>query len=229
MHRVEALVDAHIVRVDLACGGVEVVATPPESRRSTVSDFARWQGADIAVNANLFEVAPCGLAVGEGRVWRDSRPGRCTASAAFGLSRGAARGVVFDSEMHPHDNPFPWARAIVSGAPMLMMGGEVFDRYVDPEMFRPHPRTVLGLSTWGQTLVLAVIDGRRMETGGLSAPWIVALMEEFGAADVLNLDGGGSSTLFIGREGGVVNRPSEGEERVVMNHLGVRIAGTTGE
>ena len=47
--------------------------------------------------------------------------------------------------------------------------------------------------------------------------------EDFGVSDAINLDGGGSTALYIEGEGGVVNRPSDRFERVVANHLGVRI------
>src|SRR5690606_37040306 len=43
---------------------------------------------------------------------------------------------------------------------------------------------------------------------------------DLGAHDGLNLDGGGSSTLWLADQG-VVNRPSGGGERTVANHLGV--------
>jgi hypothetical protein len=37
----------------------------------------------------------------------------------------------------------------------------------------------------------------------------------------MNLDGGGSSTLYVGAAGGVVNAPSDGVERTVASHLAV--------
>jgi hypothetical protein len=46
-------------------------------------------------------------------------------------------------------------------------------------------------------------------------------MIELGAFRAINLDGGGSTTMYIGAEGGVVNRPSRGWEREVVNHIGV--------
>jgi hypothetical protein len=47
------------------------------------------------------------------------------------------------------------------------------------------------------------------------------LMIELGADRAINLDGGGSTTMYVGLEGGVVNRPSRGWEREVINHIGV--------
>src|SRR5690606_19352298 len=49
---------------------------------------------------------------------------------------------------------------------------------------------------------------------------LAALMAELGAWQAINLDGGGSSALFVeGR--GVINRPSDGAERAVANHLAI--------
>jgi len=59
---------------------------------------------------------------------------------------------------------------------------------------------------------------------------LATFMKGLGCYDAINLDGGGSSTMFVegqtpypGRPTGVVNRTSDGQERGVCCHLGVRI------
>ena len=47
-------------------------------------------------------------------------------------------------------------------------------------------------------------------------------MIELGADRAINLDGGNSTTMFIAREGGVVNHPSRGWERETVTHIGVQ-------
>jgi MYXO-CTERM domain-containing protein len=53
------------------------------------------------------------------------------------------------------------------------------------------------------------------------------LMVEMGAWRALNLDGGGSTAMYVEAEDGIVNVPSgpptQGVERVVANHLGIEI------
>ena len=49
-------------------------------------------------------------------------------------------------------------------------------------------------------------------------------MKELGAWDALNLDGGGSTTMWT-QERGLLNQPSAGVERVVSNHLAVFASG----
>jgi hypothetical protein len=54
-------------------------------------------------------------------------------------------------------------------------------------------------------------------TAGALADFLVSI----GVSDALELDGGGSSTLYIRKENGVVSSPSDGVERQVANQLGL--------
>ena len=49
---------------------------------------------------------------------------------------------------------------------------------------------------------------------------LATLLKGLGAYNAANLDGGGSSAMYVAGQG-VVNRPSDGTERVVANHLAV--------
>lgn len=91
-----------------------------------------------------------------------------------------------------------------------------------------HPRTGLGVSADGRTLVVAVIDGRRPgHSVGVTLPELAELMIELGAHNAVNLDGGGSSAIAVKDPGEagvrVLNQPSDGRVRPVANHLGVRL------
>ena len=224
VHRVGPRLDAHVVVVDLTCRAVEVIASRPNERAATVSRFAREARAQIAVNANFFETSPCGLAVGERNVWRDAYYDRCRSSFAFGPSDGGTRSLLFDSYERTRINPFPWAWNVVTGWPtMLSQGRVVFEPEEPLGMYRYHPRTAIGTTPGGAHLIIATIDGRRAGAGGMTSLEMVPLLEEFDVTDAINLDGGGSTALYIEREGGVVNTPSDRHERVVANHLGIRI------
>ncbi|HEU4752525.1 MAG TPA: phosphodiester glycosidase family protein, partial [Armatimonadota bacterium] len=79
-----------------------------------------------------------------------------------------------------------------------------------------HPRTAVGFN--GRKLYLFVTDGRQPGYSiGMSLPEVAQVMKELGCTDALNMDGGGSSTLWV--RGSVVNRPSDGKERAVANGL----------
>ena len=88
-----------------------------------------------------------------------------------------------------------------------------------------HPRTVIG---WNDThLFLIVVDGRRKGfSAGMTYAELSQLAAELGCTDALNLDGGGSSTLWLG--GRVMNLPSDGAERPVANALVVVEDGAPG-
>ena len=87
-----------------------------------------------------------------------------------------------------------------------------------------HPRTAVGIDTDGHKLFFLVIDGRSAYSRGYTMVELANMMIALGADDALNLDGGGSSTLYsrkVTGEMGVINEPSDGTERKVANGLGI--------
>lgn len=92
-----------------------------------------------------------------------------------------------------------------------------------------HPRTAIGI-TQNDHFLMVTVDGRNSRAAGMNIHELTDFMLELGCKDALNLDGGGSTTLFIkGKsETGVVNCPSDnkrfdnGGERAVSNILMLR-------
>lgn len=80
------------------------------------------------------------------------------------------------------------------------------------------PRTALGLTKTGHIL-LVVVDGRQAASIGQSLLELALFLQELGAVDAMNLDGGGSSEMVINNK--VVNSPSDGRERRVGSALAV--------
>lgn len=105
------------------------------------------------------------------------------------------------------------ATAGLGGGPILLSGGETPDW---GERKQRHPRTAIG---WNREyLVLVVVDGRQAELSiGMNYAELSGLMRRLGCTEAMNLDGGGSSTLWLG--GQVMNSPSDGRERRVANSL----------
>lgn len=101
---------------------------------------------------------------------------------------------------------------LVGGAPLLVREGEIvrdFGPEKVPEDFvmKRHPRTALGIREDG-TWLIVVVDGRRPTLSvGMTLAELAQLMKSLGCRDALNLDGGGSSTLYL--YGQVVNVPSD--------------------
>ena len=81
-----------------------------------------------------------------------------------------------------------------------------------------NPRTLAGVRPDG-TLLLVTVDGRRRGwSAGVTLVEAARVMSYLGARDAINLDGGGSTTMTVGRR--VVNRPSDrAGERPVSDAL----------
>ncbi|MFC5831008.1 phosphodiester glycosidase family protein [Nonomuraea insulae] len=84
-------------------------------------------------------------------------------------------------------------------------------------ILRRHPRTLLGTTRNG-SLILATIDGRQPGvTVGANFVEAAQFMRWLGATQAINLDGGGSTAMVVGKK--LVNRPSDGSERGVGDAL----------
>lgn len=85
-----------------------------------------------------------------------------------------------------------------------------------------HPRTAIGIKEDGSVFAV-VIDGRRVQSKGVTLADLAKVMKDFGAVEAMTFDGGGSSTMVTRKQGettaNVVNSPSDGRERNVSNSL----------
>lgn len=97
---------------------------------------------------------------------------------------------------------------IISGGPYLVKDGEV---YVDMTAQKltavggRNPRTAIGY-TEDNHLIMLTADGREGASIGLTLMELAELMKELGCVNAMNLDGGGSTVMYI--NGNVVNKPA---------------------
>jgi hypothetical protein len=111
------------------------------------------------------------------------------------------------------------AEDIIGGVPQLIRNGKIdipWEQEKSSKAFveTRHPRTAVAKLKDGKFLMVT-IDGRQEGYSvGMNLNELAAFFVEMGATDAMNLDGGGSTTMFL--EGKVVNRPSdkEGERSV---------------
>jgi hypothetical protein len=80
----------------------------------------------------------------------------------------------------------------------------------------PQPRTALG---WNKKYIYLVeVDGRQLDLSlGMTFTQLAKYLHDLGCEQAMNLDGGGSATLWAFGE--VKNSPSEGQERPAPNSL----------
>ncbi len=82
-----------------------------------------------------------------------------------------------------------------------------------------NPRTMLGYNEDRSMMYWGLVDGRSGESAGCTYPEGAEVMKFFGCYDALNVDGGGSSGMYV-KTLGVVNDPCDsGGERSVSNGI----------
>jgi hypothetical protein len=224
---------AHLIAIDITSQEIHLYATQSAERGQTVSNFAQCQKgvpgcvtSDLAINGDLFEpigFVPHGLAVGETQAWPDTMDNASEGWLAFGRPMDV-NSVTLSPPMDVM-TPAADTGGAVGGRALLVHGGQVqatFDALDPTEPFRAAPRTAVGLDANGHVLYLAVVDGDQTTSAGMTAGELAQWLSDNGASEALELDGGGSSALYVRAEGGLVSSPSDGVERLVANHLGVR-------
>ncbi|HEX6837025.1 MAG TPA: phosphodiester glycosidase family protein [Polyangia bacterium] len=231
----------HVVIVDVTSQELYLSATLTGDRGQTVSDWADCkrgtQGCtpvDVAINGDLFTPSgyvPNGLAIGGAKPWPDA----ASDNASEGwLAYGRPSDVNQVQLSQPAAVEMPASALAVEGAvggrTLLVSGGmamSTFDAADPTEPFRSAPRSAIGVDADGpmgaaSNLYLVVVDGDQQSSAGMTDEELAGFLVGRGISDALELDGGGSSTLYVRKEGGVVNSPSDGVQRPVANHLGVR-------
>ena len=218
-------IDVFVARIDLTSDAIDVISTPELYRGTTVRDFAVKTKAIVAINADYFDAKfnPIGLTIGPCGQWAGTKDTSREGVIAVGHGR-----AFIQTQSQVYDPVDDWVTSAVSGWPMLVRdctplsptelpGSDAFTR-------APHPRTAVGLSKDGRFLYLVVADGRRTGVPGMTLAQLGTFMaDELDACSAINLDGGGSSTMWVGDH--VVNRPSDGVERRVGDHLAVVLRG----
>ena len=116
-----------------------------------------------------------------------------------------------------------WDRAvqIVGAGPRLVENGRVHvtageEQFPGDIRYGRAPRSAVGVTADGK-IVFAVVDGRQAHSHGLTLTEFAELLLKFKVQNAINLDGGGSSALYV--NGDVVNAPSDGSERAVGSAL----------
>lgn len=233
---------AVIARVDLAAPGVRVRCLPaggPEFGKApwpttleTPSAVAAREHLALAVNGDYFmaeqardaegaaartqyvrgkRAAPLGPSVSDGKLWTKGKAGL----PMLVVDKDGAVSITEDRDK------LDGAREVLSGNRVLVQNGKLQVVHIARETRAP--RTAIGLSEDGKTLILAVVDGRSLTSRGMTLGELADFMRKAGAFTAINLDGGGSTAMVqrAGEKQSVLNTPSDGAERPVANVLGI--------
>jgi len=241
------------VRVDLHDPDVTLFSTPRASSYSadsretltlTVPDFLKRYNLQIAADANFYSANPggadpssegvsCevfGLQISAGAVVSVADSQNRYASLLFTTNN---RPLLAINNRPPGTNITGVYNAITGYYPIVSNGVNVgaasINAYPDSFIHESQPRTAYGISQDGRYLYMMSIDGRQSgySDGALdseTAYWIM----QFGAWNAINMDGGGSTALYMANSTGnpvALNHSSYlaayGHERYIGSHLGI--------
>lgn len=108
---------------------------------------------------------------------------------------------------------WPQVTETIGGNPTLLENGVITAENCSDSYFCDrNPRTGIGVDDTGK-LLLVTVDGRQKGSVGMKPVAFARLFEWLGATSALNLDGGGSTTMWV--RGQIVNRVSGPAERPV--------------
>ncbi|WP_412932372.1 phosphodiester glycosidase family protein [Microbacterium jepli] len=186
-----------------------------ENITETTSTIAAQNDAVFAVNGDYYGFRTTGIEIRNGVVYRDE---------------GVREGLAFytDGHVEVYDETATTADELVAAGvwntisfgPAIVEDGAVVDGIEDVEVDTnvgnhsiqgQQPRTAVGVIGENH-YVFVVVDGRSEGySKGVTLTGLAEIMTGLGATTAYNLDGGGSSTMYL--NGVVVNQPSNGGER----------------
>ncbi|MDJ0736414.1 MAG: phosphodiester glycosidase family protein [Nostocaceae cyanobacterium] len=228
----------HIVSINLKAAGIKIFVTPPVNQQSqftqarTTSDFLKEFRLQLAINANYFYpfhentpwdyyprigdiVRTVGQAISNGKPYGNPDANWYVACiASNNLIQILKSGSCPDNTLQG-----------IAGREILVTDGKptVTDNFQD----KPYSRVAIATNQQGDKLWLIAVDGKQpLYSEGLKKTELTNILLELGVEVALNLDGGGSTTLVMEKDGQpkLLNSPSHTKipmrERPVANHIG---------
>ncbi len=190
------------------------------------STYAKSKNALAAINGGFFNVDEGGsvsyFEINDSIISRQRNP-----ELKWGISDSIINGaivIVNDSIInieHALSEQFYESSnkelAVLITGPVLLLNSEEMSLPQKKFVTNRHPRTCLCKKK--TSLVFITIDGRSKEAEGMNLFEVQKFLLSIGCIDAINLDGGGSTTMWI-HDKGVVNFPSDKTgERPVSNAL----------
>lgn len=211
--------------------GLKVGVTVSDKMRET-SRMASEQGAIAAINGSYFDMkrgnSVCFLKV-DRQVVDTTTLGEFArrVTGAVSIRKGKMKIISWNRQI---EKQYKGKKGIVlASGPLMLKDGRYCDWSLCEKDFirTKHPRSAVALTKDGKILFITV-DGRfPKHAGGVSIPELAHLIRILGGKDAINLDGGGSTTLWLSGapDNGIVNYPCDNKrfdhrgERTVPNFL----------
>ncbi len=190
---------------------------------STASEVGARQKADFVINACYWAMTtgvPTTYVKSNGKVMSETHPAALPRVNGLLLMHNNGIEIVRSYASPDYPNLVEKCDNVIACGPILLDDGEVVDYgyILDSEEYKMvrqhkffltrHPRSAIGCNARGE-IFLIVADGRfsgRAE--GLSIAELTKVCRWLGMVEAMNLDGGGSSTLWC-KAYGVINHPCD--------------------
>lgn len=214
----------NILMINLHKRNISLTYNP--KKNIIVSKQAKASGAIAAINAGFFNIRDGGsvayiktggLVVDTDTARKWTRNSNLNGSVLIDNNGHVSIDCVkmnswYDSHQEFHD-------VLVTG-PLLIKGRDEMQLPATPLVMNKHPRTAIG-KRGKHKIVLLTLDGRTSEARGMTLAELADLLLSFHCKDAVNLDGGGSTTMWISGKpfNGVVNMPCDNKK---FDHEGER-------
>jgi len=213
-------IHVHLVAIDLLNPKVRMQVSPMEKagggyRGRTVDDFAKRNGAEVAINGDFFSwgsYKPSGLDRSGGKSW--------------GTADGWEPSLAFSGQhaqfVPSHGARDGWMDNLISARPMVLANGKTVTSYGAGMYPDRMARTGVGLSKNGRVLYLVAAEGNSGGKG-LKAAEMGELLRRQGAWTAMAMDSGGSAEMYQKGRGMVLESSDRtvghGSRRPVANAL----------
>ncbi|RZK50608.1 MAG: phosphodiester glycosidase family protein [Pedobacter sp.] len=195
--------------------------------KKTTSEFGKETGALVALNGTFFDIANGGsvdFIKIDGQIAQENK-----LSANGGRSQHQKSALTIDKKgnltIQKWNGEAQWEQGLAD--PNVMVSGPLLrlqnqNEELDKSAFTQnrHPRTAVGVKQNGN-IILFVVDGRHANSAGMTLPELQKTLTWLGCKEILNLDGGGSTTLWVQGfpDNGVINHPADNKN---WDHAGER-------
>lgn len=211
--------EINLVEIDLKKHrkNIHLAADPKELKKT--SEFATEAGALVAVNGGFFDMKNGGswdYVKVDNHVVNTTKKKTDRANAILLIDKKAIE-IQPDSAVNYEQSSKP--NILLSG-PLLIHRGQDAVLANNPFNTNRHPRSAIAI-TRKNKLIFLVVDGRNSQAAGMNLSELTQTLRWLGAKHAMNVDGGGSSTLYVkgATANGVVNHPSDNKQ---FDHEGQR-------
>ena len=182
--------------------------------RALTSQLADSAQAIAAMNAGFFDMENGGsvsyLKVDDVVIDSISRTGRMIDGGAFKTDQEGKAGIEWSQPITYYSDDRVYDDVLLSG-PMLIKNGKLVQQDSSKSFVSSrHPRSCACLDAKSD-LWLITVDGRNDQAAGMSLMELQQYLATLNCLHAINLDGGGSTTMWI-KGKGVVNHPSDNKQ-----------------